>query len=173
LSVSGDNGVAGALGDYGACDGDDSAGHAYNEMTANGAIIISSFGNTAGGVALHWRSLTNIASITDGTSNTFLAGEKHLVLGKFGIGGDNGQGDGSLYNGDPENQNASRIAGKNNALATSPTSAYNRNFGSWHHDVCQFVMCDGSVRVVDVSIDLTNYNRLGVRNDGEVITVEF
>ena len=34
-------------------------------------------------------------------------------------------------------------------------------------------MCDGSVRAIDVSIDVQNYRRLGVGDDGEVITVDF
>jgi prepilin-type N-terminal cleavage/methylation domain-containing protein len=176
LSISGDK-VAGALGDYGVCDGDNSNNHAYNEITANGAIILSNWSDKSG-VATTWKSLTSIDSITDGTSNTFLAGEKHVVLGKFGIGGDynnntDPHGDGSIYNSDPENQNASRIAGPANLLAISPTSLYNRNFGSWHQGICQFVFCDGSVHSVSVSIDAQNYRRLSVRNDGEVLTVEF
>ncbi len=129
----GDPNVPGALGDYGVCDGDNSNGHAYNSEDASGAIIISSYGLAASGVAIHWRSLTSIASILDGTSNTFLAGEKHVMAGKFGIGGDftSGapHGDGSIFNGDPENQNAARIAGQSNPLAISPTSPYNENFG--------------------------------------------
>jgi prepilin-type N-terminal cleavage/methylation domain-containing protein len=178
LSTVGDMGVAGALGDYGVCDGDNSDGHAYNSEHANGAVIISSYGVDPPGVALHWHSLTNFQTITDGTSNTFLAGEKHVVLGKFGIGGDftttgDPHGDGSIYNGDPENQNAARIAGPSNLLALSPTTPYNAQFGSWHQDMCQFVMCDGAVKAISNNIDPQNYRRLGVRNDGEVITIEF
>jgi prepilin-type N-terminal cleavage/methylation domain-containing protein len=174
MSIAGDHDVPGVLGDYAVCDGDDSDGHAYNENTANGAIILSSFGD-GGGVALQWRSLTNIDSITDGLSNTFLAGEKHVIVGTFGDGGDytggtGGQGDGAFFNGDPENQNAARIASHSCPLALSPTDGYYRNFGSWHHDVCQFVFCDGTVKAVGTSIDLANYRRLGIRNDGEVVT---
>ena len=182
LSISGDMDVPGALGDYGVCDGDNGDGE-YNTGTANGAIIISSYGFVNGvaqpNVALQWRSLTNFASITDGTSLYVFGGEKHVVLGKFGVGGDttNGgdpHGDGSIYNGDPENQNAARIAGISNPLAKSATDTYyNRNFGSWHESICQFVMCDGSVKTISVSIDLPNLRRLGVRNDGQTITIDF
>ena len=179
LSIPGGNpdGLAGALGDYGVCDGDDSPDHAYNTEFGNGAIIISSYGVNGPGLALpgKWKSLTRIKSITDGTSCTFLAGEKHVVLGKFGVGGDytsvgDPHGDGSIYNGDPENQNAARVASASCPLAISPKDPYNRNFGSWHTGICQFVMCDGAVKRVSVDIDLSNYRRLGVRNDGEVIT---
>jgi prepilin-type N-terminal cleavage/methylation domain-containing protein len=176
LSISGDMGVPGALGDYGVCDGDDSSDHVYNEMSANGAIILSSYGDGPG-VATQWHSLTNMDSITDGTSNTFLVGEKHVILGKFGVGGDvNGtefHGDGSIYNSDPENINASRVASPSCPLAISATTTFNRQFGSWHKDICQFVMCDGSVHAIAVSIDVENYRRLGVRNDGLPITTDF
>jgi prepilin-type N-terminal cleavage/methylation domain-containing protein len=178
LSTVGDGGLQGALGDYGVCDGDDSPGHAYNSEFANGAVILSSYGLAGAGVAKDWHSLTNIRSITDGTNCTFLVGEKHVVQGKFGIGGDytsgtDPHGDGSIYNGDPENQNAARIAGSEAPLAISPTDPYNRNFGSWHPGICQFVMCDGSVHAISINIDLKNYRRLGVRNDGEAITVSY
>ena len=178
LSISGDNGVAGSLGDYGVCDGDDSDGHAYNSEDALGAVIMSSYGVNTPGIALHWKSLTNFNLITDGLSNTFLAGEKHVNLGKFGIGGDytsvgDPHGDGSIWNSDPENQNCARVASASCPLAISPTDKYNRQFGSWHKDICQFVLCDGSVKAIAVNIDLVNYTRLGVRNDGEAIDVDF
>ena len=168
--------VPGALGDYAVCDGDNSAGHEFNEAVANGAVILAHFPTRVGnGPFLNdqWRSLTNFAAIVDGTSNTFLAGEKHVILGQFGMGGEGGQGDGSIYNGDPENQHAVRIAGPSNPLAISPTDVYRENFGSWHQDICQFVMCDGSVKSISTHIDLQNYRRLGVRNDGEAITIDF
>jgi len=178
LSISGDEDHPGALGDYGVCDGDDSQDHAYNTQWANGAIVCSSYGfdasgNGLPGVATHWKSMTTFASITDGTSNTFLVGEKHLQIGTNGQGGDNGYGDGSIYNGDPENQNAARIASKSVLLAISPHTNYNKQFGSWHEGICQFVMCDGSVKSINVSIDGSNYRRLSVRDDGEVISIDF
>ena len=74
---------------------------------------------------------------------------------------------------DPENQNAARVAGKLNPLALSPYVAYNRQFGSYHPAICQFVMCDGSVKGINVNIDVQNFRRLGVRNDGEAITTDF
>jgi prepilin-type N-terminal cleavage/methylation domain-containing protein len=167
--------VPGALGDYAVCDGDNSGDHPYNELTANGAIILAIFEHSGGGpfTITSWKSQTSIAAIVDGASNTFLAGEKHVVQDQMGIGGSNGAGDGSIYNGDPENQHAARIASPSNPLAISPNAGYNYNFGSWHPKICQFVFCDGSVRPIDNDIDLPNYQRLGVRDDGQVITIEF
>ena len=78
-------------------------------------------------------------------------------------------GDGSVYNGDPGNRNAVRIAGPNNLLAHDIREPYNNNFGSWHRGVCQFVMCDGSVQRLATSASGTLLQRLAVRADGEPI----
>jgi hypothetical protein len=45
----------------------------------------------------------------------------------------------------------------------------NRKFGSRHPGICQFALCDGSVRPIPVNIDLKILTRLGNREDGESI----
>jgi hypothetical protein len=42
-----------------------------------------------------------------------------------------------------------------------------RNFGSWHPGICQFVLCDGSVRGLIVSTPTDTLRKLAVRADGE------
>jgi type II secretory pathway pseudopilin PulG len=154
----------GALGDYAGCAGDNAHGD-YNTTTANGAIIIAN--HTQSGSApwtiTTWTSLTKFGSISDGLSNTIFIGEKHVRLGMFGR---EDNGDGSIYNGDPTNSNAARIAGPSNLLARSPTDAYNIQFGSYHAAICNFLLGDGSVRPIDVSVSGTILSRLAVRNDG-------
>jgi hypothetical protein len=99
-----------------------------------------------------------------------LVGEKHVPLLKAGSAfGHEEFGDGSIYNGDPENQNAARAAGKGTPLAISPHAAFLRQFGSYHPDICQFVMCDGSVRALPVSIGQLVLSRLANRHDGQPI----
>ena len=113
-------------------------------------------------------SLTTLNMLQNarGLSNTILVGEKHVRIGHFGQGG---QGDGSIYNGDHP-WVISRVAGTGNfLLALNPTVPFRSQFGSWHPGVCQFVMGDGSVRPLPVSIDGTTLRRLAQRNDGEVI----
>jgi hypothetical protein len=117
-----------------------------------------------------WRSRTTFVSVTDGLSNTLLIGEKHVQQGKFG---QSSIGDGSFYNSDPANQNCERAAGPTTPIARSPKDAYNRQFGSWHQNVCLFVMCDGSVHAINANIDTTNLGRLACRNDGQEITVDY
>jgi prepilin-type N-terminal cleavage/methylation domain-containing protein len=169
----------GALGDYAACVGDmrgtpnDPNHQQWPGDLANGALIIGS--RKADGT---FQSHTNFASITDGTSNTFLAGEKHVPLGMFGRAK---VGDSSLYNG-VWTVYSGRVAGIEDPLATGPTDVtpsiggdafYARKFGSYHPGIVQFVFCDGSVKPVQIGIDPENLRRLAVRNDGEVITASY
>ena len=98
----------------------------------------------------------------DGLSNTVLVGEKHIPEGKFGI----VSYDGSTYNGD--HGSARRPAGISAPLAKGPRDTGYR-FGSYHPGVCNFVLGDGSVRSIAVSIDATTLNRLADRSDGQPI----
>jgi prepilin-type N-terminal cleavage/methylation domain-containing protein len=166
----------GATGDYAVSDGDNAVDGTFNTEKATGAIIMwtpdngkiwdAAPRNTPPARIKQWTSRTSFAVIEDGLSNTFLAGEKHVPLGQFG---NESSGDGAYYNGDPENQNTQRVAGRGNPLAISPKVAYNRQFGSYHPGVCQFVMCDGSVRILPVSISELVLSRLSNRHDGQPI----
>jgi prepilin-type N-terminal cleavage/methylation domain-containing protein/prepilin-type processing-associated H-X9-DG protein len=182
------NNPPGAVGDYAACVGD-MRGNANNPNTqawfntnANGAIIIATPTPNppnpapATQAVASFISNTRIALVVDGTSSTFLVGEKHVPQGMFGRAK---VGDGPLYSGSwtcfP-----GRIAGIEDPLARGPTDitpsggivdgVFARKFGSFHPGVCQFVFCDGSVRAIRNSIDTANLRRLASRHDQEVIT---
>lgn len=115
--------------------------------------------------------LVKLKDIADGTSHTFLAGEKHVPLTKYGQSGPS-WGDGAIYNGDFP-RNFSRIAGlpKFN-LGQGPndlSGPWHCKFGSDHSGICQFVFTDGHVAVLNNSTDLTVLNRLAVRDDRKVV----
>jgi hypothetical protein len=101
--------------------------------------------------------------ITDGLSNTLLAGEKHVPRGTFG----QGWLDNSTYNGDYP-QSFSRAAGPDFPLAQSTTES-TWSFGSYHTGIIQFNFCDGSVRPLPLSITPKVLGMLASRNDGQVI----
>ena len=105
-----------------------------------------------------------IASMTDGLSNTFLMGEKHVQLGDLG----NIPNDFTIWAAKPA-ATAGRLAGPNFPLALGDTDAYNTQFGSWHSGVVQFVFGDGSVHALSTSISSTTLGFLASRNDGQVI----
>jgi prepilin-type N-terminal cleavage/methylation domain-containing protein/prepilin-type processing-associated H-X9-DG protein len=147
---------------------------------ANGVLIKGD--NNADGTPS--RSQVSLATIPDGTSNTFLLGEKHVPLGQLG---NPDYGDGSCYNG-YWTPFCCRLAGLEDPLALGPydlswssgdvldPSAYSdseqaRKFGSWHPGVCGFAFCDGSVHFLSNSIDTTTLSRLANRADGQVVTL--
>ena len=175
----GNGGLEGACGDYAVCDGD---GYKRNETVANGAVVAPYLTNPNIGDNNPWpnpifsfRSMTSIASITDGTSNTLLAGEKHITPKDLGKG--DAAGDYAYYSG-YNYVTAQRSAGwyyddsknkTNKPLMKVTDARADIRFGSWHTSGVNFVFCDGSVRTLPFNIDLETLRRLAVRNDGQPI----
>jgi prepilin-type N-terminal cleavage/methylation domain-containing protein len=190
---SGPNQPPGALGDYAACIGEYGfyarpPAEICFGTAANGAMTVGAINTNTGVIT----SFTRIADISDGTSNTFLVGEKHVPQGMFGR---LKVGDGSIYCG-VWTTYSGRVAGIGHPLAKGPSditptvavprpagstgtwrpgndAAYAKKFGSWHTGVCQFAFGDGSVKAVSTSIDEVNLGRLAARNDGEVISANY
>ncbi len=172
------NNPAGACGDYAASVGD-FRGSANNPnspqwfaVTANGAIVLATVTSSS---PPQFKSNTRLAMLEDGTSSTFLAGEKHIPNKMFGH---LKVGDGPLYS-VAWTSFAGRVAGLEDPLARGPDDIipsvsgdgfWARKFGSYHPGVCQFVFCDGSVRPISITCDTSNLRRFAVRNDGEQIT---
>jgi prepilin-type N-terminal cleavage/methylation domain-containing protein/prepilin-type processing-associated H-X9-DG protein len=165
----------GACGDYAGVSGDHSnynTADGYNErdwldgIDAPGVIITgNSFGKKTPKIT-QWVGRVTLASVTDGTSNTALVGEKQVPVSKLLV----SVGDGSLYCGDHE-WNYCRVMGPGKPLAKSPhdTANWNWVFGGIHPGLCQFVFCDGSVRTVSNNTDTLVLQRISVRNDGQPI----
>lgn len=159
---------AGALGDYAGNHGDLSPG-ATGAATdfyygGNGSgVIITSRARCASGKPVTWIDRVRIHTVSDGLSNTFLAGERHVPLSRIGTMPD----DGSPYDGNTFHF-SSRVAGPGAQLARSPNdlTAGVYSFGSWHQDVCHFVMADGSVRSVDGQTSTEVLAALSNRSDG-------
>jgi prepilin-type N-terminal cleavage/methylation domain-containing protein len=112
--------------------------------------------------------------ITDGTSNTFMLGEKRLSLGNLGRSYDDNEPyvspgwDSEIYrlsNQAPTPDNPGQHPG------TDPLSGWG-NFGSSHSGVLNMSLADGSVRVIRYSIDTEQFRRAGIRNDGLTVNLE-
>jgi prepilin-type N-terminal cleavage/methylation domain-containing protein len=172
------NNPPGAPGDYAGCVGtidnypSNTNDISWASVRANGALV-----QGLAPVGTSFRGQTNLVGITDGTSNTFLAGEKHVPQGMFGRAK---VGDGSIYNG-VWTTYSGRLAGPDDLLARGPTDItpstrgdafYARKFGGPHSGIVMFVFCDGSTRAIRNTLDGVTLRRFAVRNDGEVANAE-
>jgi prepilin-type N-terminal cleavage/methylation domain-containing protein/prepilin-type processing-associated H-X9-DG protein len=129
----------------------------------DGAIVPLKAPHVAANSASPNKQTTNMLGITDGTSNTFLAGETDfkprgvpsIEMGGIWSYGYIGYAWGSTFH--PLNKH------------NHTTTAYG-GFRSEHSGGANFVFCDGSVRFVSESIDsTTTYKWLSTRAAGEVI----
>ena len=185
---------SGGLSDYAACSGTGN-GDGVNDNTqnigngnyqgVNGAMIGSRY-SANGNTLLEWNGIIRLASITDGTSNTFLIGEKHIRrLNQQGTAPfQMGQSDDRTVYTSRNDNNFRRFAGRGIEMNMPTGEIYavarynfiditqmqdNRSFGSRHPGICQFVLCDGSVIAIKETINIDTYGRLANREDGQVI----
>lgn len=123
---------------------------------------------------------TRIAAITDGTSSTYLIGERYITPDWYGVGPD-GTVIGSNGNGWAmgSDHDTTRCTGnrKINTLTEAipprqdtPGVDDGKPFGS-AHAAFHIAMCDGSVHAVSYEIDPLVHWRLGNRQDGETASV--
>jgi prepilin-type N-terminal cleavage/methylation domain-containing protein/prepilin-type processing-associated H-X9-DG protein len=160
----------GTQGDY-ACNGGQYANSPIvDNPLCRGAMCYASSQVNGSDQVMSSTSQTALKDITDGTSNTFLLGEKHSVQSRWGQSGM--WGEGSIWNGDFP-RNFSRIAGHTLwNLGQGPmdaTGPFHCKFGSWHTGVCQFIFADGHVAALSNATDMTTLQILAVRNDGLVV----
>jgi hypothetical protein len=159
---------SGSLSDYGGNLGDPSP-QSIGQPTdfqhgGNGTgVLISSRPICRLGRPTDWIDKLSFANLTDGTSNTLLVGELHLgrnmlhqfpeVSPMFG---------GQYFTG------VMRVTGVGIPLARSPDDpiAFRYSFGSWHPGICNFALCDGSVRPIANTTSSSVLGALAHRNDG-------
>jgi prepilin-type N-terminal cleavage/methylation domain-containing protein len=110
----------------------------------------------------------NMAAVSDGTSNTIMAGERYIAISRYTADDWGGE---SITRGFGWG-----IARRAAALPLPDSSnlfeAANERFGSAHSAGLHFVMADGTVRFMSYSITLANYRNLSVRNDGNSVTLD-
>jgi prepilin-type N-terminal cleavage/methylation domain-containing protein len=120
--------------------------------------------NATGIFCIH--GVLKLTQITDGTSHTYLLGERYLNSDRYtdGIACDNDQGWDLGYDFDINRWTT-------NDPAFQPMrdrrgyGDCNANFGSAHAQTFNVVFCDGSTHPVRYEIDLEAHRRLGCRND--------
>ncbi|QDV78948.1 DUF1559 domain-containing protein [Botrimarina mediterranea] len=123
------------------------------------------------------RSEVGIRQITDGTSHTYLIGEKYVPANNYDATTD-WAGDNETWCTGFNNDNFRATATNNGADALLPIpdsdlmspQSPNR-FGSAHSSVWLVAMCDGSVHAMSYDLDWQIHRDLGNRADGNVASV--
>jgi prepilin-type N-terminal cleavage/methylation domain-containing protein len=117
------------------------------------------------------RSSVKMSDITDGSSSTYLVGERNIQADYYLTGEDPGDND-SLVSGDDHDLN--RWTGTNPQTPMppypdTPGQLYWSSFGSAHAVGFNMALCDGSVRPINYTIEPTVHLNLGSRADGQTI----
>ena len=115
-----------------------------------------------------------IAQVSDGTSNTYLCGEKYLDANHYSDGLDQGDQwcDYTGYGVDMIRFVCSEDNLPNSGYCPRQDCAgFNdhREFGSAHAGMCNMAFCDGSVHQISYGIAATIHQQLGNRADGQAI----
>ncbi len=164
--------VGGAVGDYAGNHGDTSPGFSgastdyYFPGNGTGVIVTSTGDRRLGELTGDWGEKVTFASITDGASNTFLAGEMHIPNDRINVTPFNGP----IFNG-REIVAHSRIGGPGVPILSGteePGPIF--GFGSAHPGTCNFVRADGSTGATSNSLDTLVLSDLCHRSDGEVVS---
>jgi hypothetical protein len=147
------------------------------QMTTTGRAAFTWAAQVATGV-IYSGSMIRMSDITDGTSSTYLAGEKYVDPDCYATGQDKGDS-GDAFQGD--NEDNSRYGNLDSPPPYYPppmpprpdTPGFEINnegpFGSAHSDGFTMALCDGSVQFVNFSIDLKTHECLCNRMDGTAI----
>ena len=157
-----------------------------DDVAADG-IIFKATATIANSRVSYWVGNVRLPNIPDGSSNTILFGEKHIPKSQLNISQlalTGYETDSSIFNGN-HHRGLTRAGGTvgtsildlaksiddMNGPAGNADERWQRIFGSYHSGVCQFVLCDGSVRGLKNSTSAATMSALCIRNDGVVVNL--
>ncbi|MBN2295189.1 MAG: DUF1559 domain-containing protein [Pirellulales bacterium] len=138
----------------------------FERQFAAGAL--KEYSDTSNGIFFPC-SMISVRDVTDGTSSTFLVGEKGLNADHYVDGGDYGDNENLIIGDDMDITRWTSV--DHPPIQDTPGLAAYYSFGSPHPQAFNMAYCDGSVRTVSYDIDLKLYTNLGNRKDGEVLNL--
>jgi prepilin-type N-terminal cleavage/methylation domain-containing protein len=117
---------------------------------------------------IYQRSTTKLRSIVDGTSKTYLIGEKYLNVADYDSGND-GSDNEFMYVGYDNDmyKTSEKVPYLDGALGTSDPNRY----GSAHGGGFHMALCDGSTRAIEYEITIQVHQAYGNRRDGKNLTL--
>ncbi|MBN9519116.1 DUF1559 domain-containing protein [bacterium] len=121
---------------------------------------------------LYYNSKVRIADITDGTTNTLLAGERYSLDKTYTSSQlleDTRGWPWTNYNSGQDLLGDTRYP-INSKASTTGTNYRRTNFGSGHTGGANFVLCDGSVVFLRDSTDIVILQRASMPSDGNVVS---
>jgi len=148
--------------DYGVNAGSDGDGDTYGPGSLSAGDSLTDWGGHSrhNGISYLVSEVT-MGEIKDGSSNTYMVGERYLNPDKYAT-GDAADNDQNLYMGfDRDIISYARQEPKQDRAAVN----HDFRFGSAHANGFNVSMCDGSVRSLSYSIELEIHQRLGNRMD--------
>ncbi len=159
-------------------------GCAKTDYAANGGEVVQTYAGPGAGATqatippwatghtgiTHVGSEVRDAHIRDGATNTYWVGEKHLNPDQYAT-GNNGADNGSLYQGHDWDTMRWGSASYPPRRERPGTQCW-QCFGSAHANGANFVLCDGSVRMIRFNIDPESHRRRGNRADGLAVDME-
>jgi prepilin-type processing-associated H-X9-DG protein len=143
------------------------------------AIRLAKLDGTSISNSTTWTPRDTLSTITDGTSNTVIVGEKFSPKSYLGAccgSGATGQDNSIMYSGGGYQEVGSVGRSISYPLLTSPNitsgdtwnSTPRHGFGGWHTGTVHFLMADGAVRGIGTNISLAVQISLGRISDGAV-----
>jgi len=174
--------------DYAACAGDTISPEMNNwppnraalagfDWSAFGSNLFSAFrGERQATGVVFGRSEINFRRIEDGTSNTYMVGEKYMSTDNYDDGLDQGDNEPAFSGNNNDTlrtTSAVRLLGFKYELGPDrpgpSTNVGEMIFGSAHPGVFHMAMCDGSVSSVQFGVDPEIHRTKGHRSDGVIV----
>jgi hypothetical protein len=130
-------------------------------------------GSGNNGVANQVAPNVGMHDVTDGTSNTLLAGESRVHLAYLRSGGCCGDNEDAYTNGwaDDVVRLGTRPPEPDPRDTAIPDGAVDGQFGSSHPAGISTVLVDGAVRVVTYDVDALMFRYFSIRNDHEAFNI--
>lgn len=139
-------------------------------MTANARATFANTAKAATGI-FYSGSMVTMADVRDGTAHTYLIGEKYLNPQYYENGIDQGDNEGSMIGDNPDIVRYGSEFGTDLKPPLQDREGYVSYivFGSAHSNGFHMAMCDGSVHMLNYTIDPVVHYNLAHRDDGYVI----